>query len=364
MGKNVLLVDTDAATNGLTLLYLKQAAQAARSRPSEAVTPAGLFEDASSNFSLATLSEDLKLLPATYSFQNTDQISVEAFGNRLRKMVSHFREKCDYILLDAQAGSDEFARQAVDRDISDDVVIVSEYDPMSAAGVERLKALFGDSLGFFRTWILLNKVLPEFAESVGDFLEYVRFLSPIPWDADVVRAYARRSLALNLEEGNEHTLAILQALRTLLGDEIAQSLDQWLENRAAAIRAPVRDQAEETERELQHIVRQRIERERMRQMRQWVSAIGTAVTALIAAIGINASGLAGLPSWVIAGIAVTIVAGASGIAGFVNNSPRVKLEEDRLRRRGELLEERLRRLTELEEMNLKSHVKSRGRLQR
>jgi hypothetical protein len=38
-------------------------------------------------------------------------------------------------------------------------------DPVSAAGVERLKDLARDDFTYERTWILLNKILPEFVKS-------------------------------------------------------------------------------------------------------------------------------------------------------------------------------------------------------
>ncbi len=91
------------------------------------------------------------------------------------------------------------------RGISDEVIIVSEYDPVSAAGVERLKGLLREDLTIDRTWILLNKLLPDFVQSFTDFLEVVKYPNPIPWDAEVVKAYARRKLALDLNYGNNHT---------------------------------------------------------------------------------------------------------------------------------------------------------------
>src|SRR5262249_30875612 len=115
---------------------------------------------------------------------------IETFRKRLRGTVAMARPEYDVVFIDAQAGADDFAREAMDPAVSDTVVLVSEYDPVSAAGVERLKALFPVSLTFSRTWILLNKVLPEYADSFSDFLEIARYLSPIPWSAEVVRAYA------------------------------------------------------------------------------------------------------------------------------------------------------------------------------
>src|SRR5207244_1355802 len=133
-----------------------------------------------------------------------------------------------YIFLDAQAGADPFAHVAMSKGVSHEVIIVSEYDPLSAAGVERLKGLFREDLTYDRTWVLLNKMLPDFVQSFSDFMEVAKYASPMPWDADVVRAYARRRLALDAEKGNDFTLAVMQTLKSILGPDIETDLDIWL----------------------------------------------------------------------------------------------------------------------------------------
>src|SRR5262249_14495732 len=148
--------------------------------------------------------------------------------------VAMARPKYDVVFIDAQAGADDFAREAMDPAVSDTVVLVSEYDPVSAAGVERLKALFPDSLTYSRTWILLNKGLPEYAESFSVSRESARSGRPIRWSAGVVRASARRSLALDFRRG-VHPLAVTKTLRTLLPDDLAADLDAWLEQQSTLV---------------------------------------------------------------------------------------------------------------------------------
>jgi cellulose biosynthesis protein BcsQ len=256
LGKKVLLIDTDAATNGLTLLYLKEVTQQIEKRSSNEAELAGLYEEpmSMSSENLTRLPTGADLLPATYHFVNTEEQSAQKYELALRLALRAFRESYDYILLDAQAGSDLFARYAMSRVCSDIVVIVAEYDPLSAAGVERLKGLMPEDLTYQRTWILLNKVLPEFAKTFADFLDVAKYLSPIPWDAEVVRAYSRRRLALDLESGNTYTLAIMQAVRSLLGDELATETQIWTQSRAEAIRSPLNLQYADLERELASIM--------------------------------------------------------------------------------------------------------------
>ncbi|GAA3458479.1 ParA family protein [Saccharothrix longispora] len=238
LGKRVLVVDTDAATNGLTLLYLSQVVATRHEAPERA----GLFDvehPVSPERSVVSVGQGVDLLPASFVGANSEDVSVSAYERRLSAALDFAREQYDLVLLDAQAGADEYARHALRPDVSDRVLIVSEYDPMSAAGVERLKALLGESVAYSRTWIVLNKMLPEFAKSFSEFLEIVRYAPPIPWDADVVRAYARRRLALDFEFGNEHTVAVMRVLRTVLHDELAADLDAWAEKQADVLRQPV-----------------------------------------------------------------------------------------------------------------------------
>ena len=279
LGKKVLLLDADAATNGLTLLYLKEARFQSDYAYSKGHAPLGVYEALSreSRPEIVQLKSGVHFIPATYSFINTERVDADHYGKELGKLLFALREEYDFIFLDAQAGSDVYAEIAMRRDISDEVVIVSEYDPMSAAGVERLKGLFRETLTTDRTWVLLNKMLPEFVQSFSDFLEVAKYVSPIPWDADVVRAYARRKLALDLENGNEHTLAVIQTLKSLLGESISTEIDVWTNGRAASIRQPIEDQYADTERQLDALMEEKwasIDESRRRTFTNILSLVG------------------------------------------------------------------------------------------
>lgn len=264
LGKRVLIVDTDASTNGLSLLYLKEIMVQYESTISHNNKAIGTYEIASveggyevySSPTIVTLANNVHLVPATYTFINTENVRVGDFEKGLKYLLNGLGSEYEFIFLDAQAGSDLFAYAAMKRGISNQVVIVSEYDPLSAAGVERLKALFREELTYNRTWVLLNKMLPDFIQSFSDFLEVARYLNPIPWDADVVRAYARRKLALELEYGNEFTLAIMQTMKSLFRDELSDELVQWSENKSTSIREPIELQYKDMEIQLDGLLKE------------------------------------------------------------------------------------------------------------
>ena len=254
IGKKVLLIDTDAATNGLTLLYLKEVMRQADQARSEKRDPVGLYEGVSGDhLEVVSVPGGADLLPATYHFMNTEDRPLEEYFRSLQEALSVARGSYDVVLLDAQAGSDLYAQRAMSKGVSDTVVIVAEYDPLSAAGVERLKGLMSQDLTYERTWILLNKVLPEFAKNFSDFLEVVRYLSPIPWDSEVVRAYARRRLAIDVENGNAFNLAIMQVVRVLFS-ELEKDIDSWASSRASAIRQPIDEQYQDLEKEFRSLL--------------------------------------------------------------------------------------------------------------
>ena len=151
--------------------------------------------------------------------------------------------KYDFVFLDAQAGADQYAHAAAA--IAGQRVVVSEYDPVSTQGIDRLKILFGRVLDPSSTWILFNKVLPEFASVIGEGLSIARYLPPIPWDGDVVRAFARRDLAIDLKSPNPFTIAISQLALSLFPDFTFRRVEEWRHVSLDSAVAPARQRIEE-----------------------------------------------------------------------------------------------------------------------
>ncbi len=249
LGKRVLLIDTDGATNGMSLMYLSRIVHF-KSR-SDAI---GLYDLARSDIgsSLASrvkIETDLDFVPATFAMSQTDGVDVTAFAHALQHTLTAVEESYDYILLDAQAGTDLYARSAIE--CARTVVIVSEYDPVSQEGVVRLRHVFADQLEGRDVWVLVNKILPEFAEALGDTLLPLRYLPPIPWDADVVRSFAQRRLALDMVNGNVFTGVLLDVVRVLSNGELDGEIDNWCRSRHAALRTPAAERLTAVEKELE-----------------------------------------------------------------------------------------------------------------
>jgi cellulose biosynthesis protein BcsQ len=369
VGKSVLLIDTDASTNGLTLLYLKEVRRQGEFAVGSGTTPKGVYEGVSRATppTLVALDTGVNLIPATYGFKNTETTGVDEFRMSLVNSIDLFRQDFDFIFLDAQAGSDQFAKVAMSRGVSDEVVIVSEYDPLSAAGVERLKGLLREELTYDRTWVLLNKMLPDFVQSFSDFLEVAKYASPIPWDATVVRAYARRRLATDFEYGNDFTLAVIQTLKSLWGEQIGQDLSAWIEKRASLLRQPLKTQYEDAETELKGLLAER-RRFEMNERRQriifqafalTVSFVGVAVSFYLKELKVLDSALL----WPILTIAVGLLVFAPFfLKDVVSRRSTVESDVDfaRITRQTELLNARLKNLEALKAADAETVLRSRG----
>jgi cellulose biosynthesis protein BcsQ len=381
LDKRVLLVDTDAATNGLTLMYLGETiAQRTESLGADG-RPSGLYDVARDPFepdhgvTAIALGNGVSMVPATYNLFNTESVDPKRFKVHLMEVLDDARPNYDFVFLDAQAGSDPMAAISMATDVSDRVLIVSEYDPLSVAGVERLKALFPKELSYDRTWILLNKMLPEFIQSFTDFMEVARYLSPIPWDADVVRAYARRSLALDLEHGNDFTLAVTQTLKGLLGSTMTTEIDSWLASRAAALREPIRSQLKDVEMELEGLILQRTHGAQRVARTRLALRVGSVVYAVASVWFISAfvyrSLLDNAAGQILAFAMVALIASAIDSSGVIRSMLMIlglgrsdateAVEERRRQRREEVLEARLKLLEGLAEAHPSELLRSPSR---
>jgi len=101
-----------------------------------------------------------------------------------------------------------------------------------------------------KRWILYNKVLPEYAKKIGETRLEERYLPPIPWDAEVVRAFSQRRLALDTDKGSEHTIAIMRTVSSLLGEVAKKEIENWKIQKSEEIREPIITQKVELEKEL------------------------------------------------------------------------------------------------------------------
>lgn len=275
-GKRVLLVDTDASTNGLTLLFLNEVLKHKKTSGVSNDELVGIFDiSAGQKLYECPLSESIDLMPATYRLKQTEDFDFDTFQYNLRRTVNFGRSNYDVVLLDAQAGSDKYAEAAAK--IADQVVIVSEYDPISSQGIDRLKVIFQNALAPERTWILFNKVLPEFTKLLGEGLEIARYLPPIPWTAEVVKAFARRKLAIDTARGNLYTLILARIAKRLFPDDIIEAIEAWEHSIAAAIKNPNKAILTAIERQIQELERERISAELKLQRKRFIMTATTIV---------------------------------------------------------------------------------------
>src|SRR5438270_1352581 len=122
IGKRVLAIDTDASTNGLTLMFLKETLKRAEVAISNGHGPEGIYEgtkDFGFEPVVVPTNIGMDLLPATYAFGNTELVPIPLFEQNLRNVLRYARTRYDFIFLDAQAGADSIAHVAMNRANSD-----------------------------------------------------------------------------------------------------------------------------------------------------------------------------------------------------------------------------------------------------
>ena len=237
LGRRVLLIDADAATNGLTLFLSTSILE--RTVRGKAL---GLFESAGAVPDVFHLAERKSVIPAAYREHPTVGTDIDTVRASLESALSFAKAKYDYVLIDCQAGADLYAQTAIE--LSDDVLVFSEYDFVSVQGVRRLQGLRPDLFGQQNIWLVFCKVLPEFADRVGDALELVKFLPPIPWNEEVVHAMVRGRVPVDMDKGNIHTAAVLRTLGALLSDDLEEDIGTWRAGARSRFVTPMDDQLE------------------------------------------------------------------------------------------------------------------------
>jgi cellulose biosynthesis protein BcsQ len=314
IGFKVLLVDADASTNGMTLLYLQFLL---RSPPRESPDNKGLFEvGPEGEIGVITITNQLHLAPATYELKDTNR-SIPSNIHAAIKTLSATQEPYDFIIFDAEAGAEEYAYTACLN--SDVVIVVSEYDPVSAQGVERLRLLFAEALRPESTWVLFNKVLPEFARSISTGLSIANYLPPITWDADVIRALARRDLAIDMESPNAHTLSIAQLVVTLFPGKVAEKVEAWLGQARQRLSSPLVEEIAQKERALSVLYATRARRRRVTLAAAAViSAVMTSLIATATVLAVPDRTIDLDPQFVLAFV-TTIAAAAAAATAFSAN---------------------------------------------
>ena len=225
LGLKVVVVDADASTNGATLFLLDEVVEFAEDRK---VTPLGLFEQDFRPLHLDRVptSHGFGFIPAAFRMRDTVVGAAAEVVPRMPEIVEHLRSSgTDVVIVDNEAGIEPSAVSSAA--VSDRVVIVSEFDPISSQGILRLQRLHAEALPDGKTWVLFNKVLPDMADSIGDHLVAIKYLPPVGWTSDVVRRYAVNELDIDAEQPSDFTFAIAKVADILFTRRIRDRIAKW-----------------------------------------------------------------------------------------------------------------------------------------
>ena len=353
LGRRVLLIDADAATNGMTLFLSDSILE----RP-DRERALGLFESAGSVPDVFHLAERKSVIPAAYREHETVGTDINTVKASLESALSFAEAKYDYVLIDCQAGADLYAQKAIE--LSDDVLVFSEYDRVSVLGVRRLQGLRPELFGEPRVWLVFCKVLPAFADRIGDALELVKFLPPIPWNEEVVHAMVRGRVPIDMDRGNIHTAAVLRTLGALLSDDLEADIGTWRAGSRTRFVTPMDDQLE-SQRSILADLRRAYEAEeedyeRMKQFdkRGRMSGAISAGTLILVGTALLANGLIGTGSAsIILLLALVSFVGSSLISNLQKRVARQRELPERRDRMDQLrlgIDETIERLSRLQSL--------------
>lgn len=301
LGFKVLVVDADAATNGATLFLLDEVVDFVDSYDGASGDgPRGLFEHDDHLPDVMPTSHGFDVIPAAFRMRDTvSSAAAMSVYDRMHDLVDELRaEEFDIVIIDNEAGIERSS--VTSAAVSDRVVIVSEFDPISAQGVTRLQRLHAEALPEARTWVLFNKVLPEFADSISDTLVAIKYLPPVGWTADVVRRYAVNELDIDVEKPSDFTLAVANAVDVMLGRNIRQRITSW--------RSAVAEQFEAALQTQRDILRGQLsaKQEHVSLASRWRLARGMPFLLLGAVLGFFVLRNSGIPLALLAGVLVPL----------------------------------------------------------
>jgi MinD-like ATPase involved in chromosome partitioning or flagellar assembly len=230
IGKRVLIIDTDSATSGMTLLLLKNIFN------NEQRKLVGIYDSDITNIAPNKIKENLFFIPSSSHIKDNNYYRSNEFNIRINKVISENINNFDVIIIDAEAGMERSTFDAIS--ISQKVVIVTEFDPLSASGVERLKIIYSNILPMSQTFILVNKLLPEFSKIQSEYFIAWNHLPPIPFDFEVMRAYARGEIPWRIDNLTSFDRAIIRAVQEIL-PTYKQEVSNWLEQRSQKNNEPI-----------------------------------------------------------------------------------------------------------------------------
>ena len=251
-GFKVLLVDSDSATNGLTLLLLGGIISA--SEENEHTQLLGLFDNMGRTPDAVDLDqfENVSVIPASYKLQQTSPALKDQYGHVLQQIIASNRRKYDYIVLDLEAGPEPYVGAAVRR--ARRVVIVTEPDPVSAAGVVRFRALLLKDIPYRRIFLQYNKCLDKGTLMASRIPRFdAQELPAIPFDSRVMRAYGKSEVPIDTTSQNIFTTAMVEVATNLLDDPAAARIREWRGKQGGFLGASVADQLDSLGQSLESI---------------------------------------------------------------------------------------------------------------
>ena len=164
---------------------------------------------------------NLDFIPARVNFrkkidlyESTTQ-NVECLKFIVSSIINSFGSHYDIIIFDNQAGSNLAA--SISSKMSDKVVIISEFDPISSDAVDTLISQIGENFSGHQRH-LINKLYINESNQYKDFnilFQSFNRLPPLPFDFGVRAAFSSREVPINVENPTPFLIAIFNTTKAL-----------------------------------------------------------------------------------------------------------------------------------------------------
>lgn len=216
-GRNVLLIDADLATRGLTHYLASSLPHSQRGLADgtdDTPIASRLTQDAEGSIRVIPVVAPARLAEPTIWDESKAAATLVATLQRAATS-----DDGEVVLIDCQAGTNRLLNASLEH--VDYLIIVTEADPVSIAAVADLRmaiSLRSNAASEPRVYGLVSKVFPEedaYYQALTDYVRDIRFAGQLPFDRDVRRAFFRRELPVDLQSPGPFAVALAVALKTI-----------------------------------------------------------------------------------------------------------------------------------------------------
>lgn len=231
LGFNVLLIDADLTTHGLTYFFFDDITNKKEALRTDNMM--GLIIEHQKNYESyqnklskidgAAIHSGLKIIPSISDLGQSninpvDSIKPNVIESVLKDILEKTSLKFDFIIIDMQAGALAATKASIE--LSQKVITVLEADPVGVWAAQMLeRKLPPSSSGQTQTYYLVNKLFfEEIAQykALTNYSSLFSYLPPLPFDFEVKKAFSRRVIPIDFNKPSAFLFAMIRLSKDLV----------------------------------------------------------------------------------------------------------------------------------------------------